>query len=530
MCGMWRGSGWEQIRLIRTEITAPMGMPPPTFHTARYAATHTPVGGRRHRHRGPAVHRLTDLAAGDRTVGSTPILRQEKGGQAGRNVSPDWRNIFQTGASFGDCHATFAVLHAPMAPVGQVRRGVHMDHFQIVQALCRAALADPSPAFRKQVERLRDALAKDGDEKQAAALASLLTAAERMREIVPSQLARSRAPVSGEPLTRNTPMPVDRETSAPLAEVVFPPDVQPVPPVFNATVTEAVRTIIEEWMNFDALSALNIQPSKTCLIYGAPGTGKTRLALWIASQLDLPVVVVKLDGLVSSFLGTTARNIGNLFSFANRHRCILLLDEFDAIAKLRDDPQEVGEIKRVVNALLQNLDARKNVGFSIGITNHPRLLDPAVWRRFEVQLEIPTPDFLIRTAIARHFMPPVEAPESHLRLIAWLTEGCTGAEIESLVRTYKKATAVRDSDRRELLDTLRQFATLNGARIEASRRTLLFDDPTKLFRAMRDDPNLRYSLADIGEVAGRDKSTVSRQLGRRGAHLAEGDREVADHG
>ena len=82
---------------------------------------------------------------------------------------------------------------------------------------------------------------------------------------------------------------------------------------------------------------------------------------------------MKLDGLVSSFLGTTARNIGNLFAFANRHRCILLLDEFDAIAKVRDDPQEVGEIKRVVNALLQNLDTRRDVGFTIGITNHPKL-------------------------------------------------------------------------------------------------------------------------------------------------------------
>jgi|SRR5208282_2899311 len=116
------------------------------------------------------------------------------------------------------------------------------------------------------------------------------------------------------------------------------------------------------WRFAIRLISFGIQPSKTCLIYGAPGTGKTRLALWIARKLDLPIVLVKLDGLMSSFLGTTSRNIGNLFGFANRHRCLLLLDEFDAIAKLRDDPQEVGGIKRVVNALLQNLDARKDLG------------------------------------------------------------------------------------------------------------------------------------------------------------------------
>jgi hypothetical protein len=392
-----------------------------------------------------------------------------------------------------------------------------MDHFAIVQALCRTAMADASPAMRKQVERLRDALVKDGETKQAAALTSLLTTAERTKVIAPTRLARSLAQMPGETLSRNTPMPVDRETSAPLAAVLFPSDIQPDPPLFNATVTTAIETIIEEWANFEALSAIGIQPSKTCLIYGAPGTGKTRLALWIARKLDLPIVLVKLDGLMSSFLGTTSRNIGNLFGFANRHRCLLLLDEFDAIAKLRDDPQEVGEIKRVVNALLQNLDARKDLGFTIGITNHQRLLDPAIWRRFEVQLEIPKPDFDMRAAIARHFMPPIAAPENHLRLIAWFTKGCTGAEIETLVRTYKKATTLRDENRRGLLDTLRQFATLNSARVEGTRRALLFDDVTNLFRAMKEDPNLGFSLADIGEVAGRDKSSVSRRLGKRGA-------------
>jgi hypothetical protein len=389
-----------------------------------------------------------------------------------------------------------------------------MDHFPIVQALCRAAIADASPALRKQIERLRDALAKDGEAKQAAALTSILTTADRTKEISPSRIERSRAQVSAEVLTHNTPVPVDRETAAALAEVIFPADIQPAPPLFNGTVSQAVGTIIEEWANFDALSEIDIRPSKTCLIYGAPGTGKTRLALWMAHQLDLPVVLVKLDGLVSSFLGTTARNIGNLFTFANRHRCILLLDEFDAIAKVRDDPQEVGEIKRVVNALLQNLDARRDIGFTIGITNHPKLLDMAVWRRFEVQLEIPKPDFVMRKVIAAHFMPPVKAPDSHLKLIAWFTEGATGAEIESLVRTYKKATTVRQEDRRGLLDTLRQFATLNAARVQSERRALLFDDSSNLFRAMRDDPILGFSMADIGEIAGKDKSTVSRQLGR----------------
>jgi AAA+ superfamily predicted ATPase len=399
----------------------------------------------------------------------------------------------------------------------------HMDNFPIIQALCRSALADPTPAIRKHVERLRDALAKEGETKQVATLSSLLTAAERNKDMAPSRLEQSRAPISGEILTKNTPLPVDRETTAPLAEIIFPSQIRPESPLFNDTVSQAVRTIIEDWQNFEALSEMEVQPAKTCLIYGAPGTGKTRLAMWIAQQMDLPLVLVKLDGLVSSFLGTTARNIGNLFTFANRYRCLLLLDEFDAIAKLRDDPQEVGEIKRVVNALLQNLDSRRDVGFTIGITNHPKLLDPAVWRRFEIQLEIPKPDFEMRQTIARHFIVPLNAPASHLKLIAWFTEGTTGAEIESLVRTYKRAMALPAQDRRGLIETLQQFATLNGARIEQMRRTLLFGDPDTFLKIISEDTQLKFSQEEIGEITGWHKSTVSRKLSRLKSPQTNGD-------
>lgn len=118
---------------------------------------------------------------------------------------------------------------------------------------------------------------------------------------------------------------------------------------------------------------IDAYPASSCLIYGLPGTGKTHLGKWIAKQIGLPVVLARLEGLMSSFLGTTAKNIGNLFSFANRYNCVLLLDEFDAIAKLRNDPQEVGEVKRVVNTLLQCLDSRKDQGFTIGINQSTNL-------------------------------------------------------------------------------------------------------------------------------------------------------------
>lgn len=391
-----------------------------------------------------------------------------------------------------------------------------MEHFAIIQALCRGALASPSSAVKKQLERLTDALIKDGEEKQAASLKALLNSSEHNRDVAPSRLTLSKGAMQGEVLTPNTPVPVDKETSAPLAEIVFPASIRGEPPIFNEAITRAVETILEDWTHLEELQTIGVEPTRSCLIYGVPGTGKTKLAFWMSRKLGLPVVSAKLDGLMSSFLGTTSRNIGNLFTFVNRYQCVLLLDEFDAIAKLRDDPQEVGEIKRVVNALLQNLDTRKDLGFTLGLTNHPALLDPAIWRRFDVQLEIPKPEFKVRVEIARSFMPPLTPPESHIKLIAWFTDGASGAEIEMLVRTYKKASISRCSDEpQDLLSTLRQFAALNAARVSESKKSLLLLDPSILFRAIKNDEALNFSLADIGEVVGKDKSTVSRHLGKQ---------------
>ena len=129
-----------------------------------------------------------------------------------------------------------------------------MEHFSIIQALCRAAIADASPATRKQIERLRDAIARDGDREQSAALSSILTTADRTKELSPSRIERSKSIVAGEVLTRNTPLPVDRETSAALADIFFPSEIQASPPLFNSTVSQAIGTIIEEWANFDVLS------------------------------------------------------------------------------------------------------------------------------------------------------------------------------------------------------------------------------------------------------------------------------------
>jgi hypothetical protein len=393
-----------------------------------------------------------------------------------------------------------------------------LEHFPIVQALCRIALAEPNEALRRQVERLRVALAESGDAKESAALAHLLTSTLKSSPMAPSRLVRSRSSYGvGEKLTPQVAMPVDRETAVPLATVTFPDEIAGDPPILGELLQRAAGEIVEEWTQRDALERVQVEIARSCLIYGAPGTGKTRLALWMCRQLQLPAITAKLDGLVSSFLGTTSRNIGALFAFAARYQCVLLLDEFDAIAKVRDDPQEVGEIKRVVNTLLQNLDVRRNVGFTIGITNHELLLDSAVWRRFDAQLLVPRPDYQARVSIIRQYLNPLPLEDAEVRFIAWITDNASGADIETLVNSIKKAIALGAPDY-ELIPLLRRTLIQHSRRFGSDRTASLALDSAELSKQLLRVRDLDYSQSDLATLFKRNKATVSRWVNEETTH------------
>jgi AAA+ superfamily predicted ATPase len=133
-------------------------------------------------------------------------------------------------------------------------------------------------------------------------------------------------------------------------------------------------------------------PKTKLLFWGPPGTGKTLTAHLLAYELGLPIAVLRLNTVISSFLGDTAAHLHRVFSRANSMPMVLLLDEFDAIGKNRDDPHDVGELKRVVNSLLQAMDAfRGTQSILIAASNHQYLLDPGLWRRFDDIVEFPLP-------------------------------------------------------------------------------------------------------------------------------------------
>ncbi|MHA6697439.1 AAA family ATPase [Chryseobacterium sp. A321] len=187
--------------------------------------------------------------------------------------------------------------------------------------------------------------------------------------------------------------PVDNETRLNIADVIFPKN-NNVDIVFSDATHQSVLDFISLANSKEIIKEKGLDINMSLLLYGPPGCGKTSIAKYIAKELDMPLVVARFDSLISSLLGSTAKNIRKLFDYAKSKPCILFLDEFDAIAKARDDSHETGELKRVINSLLQNIDEFSETGgILIAATNHEQLLDSAIWRRFEKVINLTVPNY-----------------------------------------------------------------------------------------------------------------------------------------
>jgi SpoVK/Ycf46/Vps4 family AAA+-type ATPase len=161
--------------------------------------------------------------------------------------------------------------------------------------------------------------------------------------------------------------------------------------VLPEEVLSAVRELVEEHHRRDLLRSYGLAPRHKILLAGQPGNGKTSLAEGIAHALAVPLIVARYDGLIASYLGETASRLSKLFEYVRGRACVLFFDEFDTVGKERGDAHETGEIKRVVSSLLLQIDGLPSHVVVVTATNHPELLDRAVWRRFQLRLELPRP-------------------------------------------------------------------------------------------------------------------------------------------
>lgn len=169
-------------------------------------------------------------------------------------------------------------------------------------------------------------------------------------------------------------------------------------------VKSLVAELVEEHHRRELLESHGLEPRNRVLLVGPPGNGKTSLAEALACALGVPMLVVRYEALIGSYLGETASRLGRLFEEARQHRCVLFFDEFETLGKERGDEHETGEVKRVVSSLLLQIDALPPHCVAVTATNHPELLDRAVWRRFQLRLELPTPTRDQRVEFFHRFM------------------------------------------------------------------------------------------------------------------------------
>lgn len=200
-----------------------------------------------------------------------------------------------------------------------------------------------------------------------------------------------------------------------------------------------VNDIIEEQNRRELLRSYNMEPRHRILLTGPPGNGKTSLAEALAESLMVPLILVRYEGIIGSFLGETAGKLKKLFDYIRTRQCVLFFDEFDTIGKERGDTHETGEIKRVVSSLLLQIDGVPSHTIVIAATNHSELLDKAVWRRFQVKIKLPKPT---NNQIAQWFIKFVKSLEQDTNIsdeyIVKHLSGLNFSEVEDFCNDVKR--------------------------------------------------------------------------------------------
>lgn len=290
-------------------------------------------------------------------------------------------------------------------------------------------------------------------------------------------------------------LPIDQDSRLHLARYEMPSE-PVIEPIWSPEIRQKLEQVVAERTFEENLHRAELLPTRSILFTGPPGVGKSLAARWIANKLQRPLVILDLAAVMSSFLGRTGNNVRHVLDYAKSVNCILFLDEFDAVAKRRDDATEIGELKRLVTVLLQEIDDWPSTGLLIAATNHPDLLDPAAWRRFEMVLNFLMPsDEQVQKAVCTFLGPACPETSTLHNILTTALHGLSFSDIEH-----------------ELMHARRE-AVISGKTIEDSiqrlvrRRAPLLTQEARMRMAL-EMISLGYSQRQAHEWTGISRDTI----------------------
>lgn len=366
---------------------------------------------------------------------------------------------------------------------------LHSDLAQVV----RLALAEQSEDVRLFVARLvRKYRSEEPD------------LAEQLSSFLRTKNARSTAPLRKavqEPDAARQTLPVDDESRLSLLKAFKDaPDREP--PLLSAGLEESLGQLIQERRQADRLTSMGLVPTRSAIFVGQPGVGKTLTARWLASQLGVELYVLDLTAVMSSLLGRSGNNLRAALDFAKRTPCVLLLDEIDAIAKRRSDDTDVGELKRLVTVILQEVDEWPPTGLLLAATNHPELIDPALWRRFDLVVEFKLPELpAVKAAVKRFLGPDFALFGRWLDILAFAFSGESFSDIERDIQRFRRAVALGTASDAELIEEF------------IRSRALSLNHQGRIDMAILLAKQTRLSQHAISDVTGVSRDTIRKYTG-----------------